>query len=189
LKALRAYAWSSYRAYAGYERKPDWLTDDRAAGGHGPKACRSNTERALLLGAEESLWGRFRQTVAVGSEAFAEQVRRAARGKTVREWSGRGKLAEPAKWEAVVAAVEREFGMPWRSVCEAYGNGGRELAFRLGHRLCGLTLRELGSRAGGVDYSAVSVALRIFGRKMEKDRVLRKLCRRVEEELSGASPA
>lgn len=189
LKALRTYTWSSYRAYAGYVQKPKWLTDDKAAGGYGPKAYRRNTEKALLLGAEESLWDRFRQTVAVGSEAFSERVRLAARGKTVREWSGRRKLAEVAKWEAVVAAVEREFGMTWRSVCEAHGNDGRELAFWLGRRLCGLTLRELGSRAGGVDYSAVSVALRRFGRSMEIDRALRELCRRVEEELSGESPA
>lgn len=184
VKALRAYVWSSYRAYAGYSPKPEWLTDAKAAGGYGPGAYRRNTERAVLSGAEESLWECFRQTVAVGSEAFAERVRLAAKGNVRREWSGRRKLSGLADWDTVLKAVERECGMTWGALCEAHGNGGRELAFWLGRRLCGLSLRELGDRAGGVDYSAVSVAVKRFGRRMVEDKGLRDRCRRLEKEFS-----
>ena len=184
MKALRAYVWSSYRAYAGYSQKPEWLTDARAAGGYGPAAYRRNTERAVLSGAEESLWECFRQTVAAGSEAFAERVRLAAKGNVRREWSGRRKLSGLADWGAVIKAVERECGMTWGALCDAHGNGGRELAFWLGRRLCGHSLRELGKRAGGVDYSAVSVAVKRFGQRMAEDSVLMDRCRRLENEFA-----
>lgn len=184
VKALRAYGWSSYRAYAGYAPKPDWLEDGKAAGGHGPLAYRRNTEKAVLSGGEESLWERFRQTVAVGSEAFAERVRLAAKGNVRREWTGRRKLVRLADWSAVVKAVERECGMKWGALRDAHGNGGRELAFWLGRRLCGLSLRELGARAGGVDYAAVSVALKRFEHRMSEDADIRERRQRLENELS-----
>jgi len=183
VKALRAYVWSSYRAYAGYARKPEWLADVKAAGGYDPAEYRRNTERALLSGAEESLWDGLRQTVAAGSEAFAERVRRAATGNVRREWSGRRNVRPLVGWDAVVKAVEREHGMGWKALCGAHGNGGRELAFLLGRQLCGLSLRELGERAGGVDYAAVSVALKRFERGMARDRDARDRRIRLEKEL------
>ena len=43
----------------------------------------------------------------------------------------------------------------------------------LGRRCTGLTLRELGEAAGGMDYSAVAAAIRRFDGKLATDRVLR----------------
>jgi REP element-mobilizing transposase RayT len=189
VRALRAYGWSSYRAYAGYASKPEWLTDASATGGYGPQAYRRNTEKAIILGTEESLWLALRQTVAVGSEVFAERVRLAVRGKMRREWAGRRKVAELVGWDVVAKAVERECGMAWETLCGVRGNGGRELGFWLGRKLCGLTLRELGSRAGGVDYSAVSVALRRFERSMWEDAHAQERCRRLEIELARSDEA
>ena len=41
--------------------------------------------------------------------------------------------------------------------------------------MCGLTLREIGAEAGGMGFSAVSIAIRRFERKAAKDHRLRRL--------------
>src|SRR3990172_2931510 len=58
IKALRDYRWSSYRAYIGLERVPEWLCCDRVLGLMGgkkserPRAYQRLVEAALLEGME-----------------------------------------------------------------------------------------------------------------------------------------
>ena len=82
----------------------------------------------------------------------------------MRETQGRGALRREASWPEVVRAVERVKGERWSDFVDRYGDWGRELAFWLGRRRCGMTLQELGAQAGGVDYSAVSESIRHFER-------------------------
>ena len=78
VKALRAYAWSSYRAYAGYAPKPEWLTcgtlwkRSRAAGKTQKAEYRRYLEDYLRQGQAEG--SRARLTAARGSPTrYTEQ--------------------------------------------------------------------------------------------------------------------
>ena len=53
---------------------------------------------------------------------------------------------------------------PWDVFAGRYGDWGRDLALWLARRHAGMTLKDLGAKAGGMDYSAVSEAVRRFER-------------------------
>ena len=46
----------------------------------------------------------------------------------------------------------------------------------------GLTLHEIGAAAGGMDYTAVAMAVKRFEQKADSDRTLKKLMKQVEIE-------
>jgi hypothetical protein len=52
----------------------------------------------------------------------------------------------------------------------------------VGRRCTGLTLRALGEAAGGMDYTAVSMAVKRFGQSLIKNKALRRLTERVLED-------
>jgi putative transposase len=167
---LRRYPWSSYRAYGGYVRTPVWLTTDtlleRAGGKDRREAYREAVQERLTVGVEGDFQERLRDAVAVGSEAFAEGVRKRLR-HAGREIAGHHAVRAKVDLEAVVRAVERETGEPVNR--GKRGGLGRDLALKLARDLCGLTLRELGKRMGGLDYVSVHMAIRRLEEKMKND--------------------
>ncbi len=66
---------------------------------------------------------------------------------------------------------------------ERRGDWGRDLAWYLGQRKCGLALRELGELSGGVDYATVSAAARRMERRLSKDKALAQKAKQVEKEI------
>ena len=165
LETLRSYRWSSYRGYAGYERVPAWLSTGEVLGRvkGGREGYRKEAEGRLRQGREERAWEKLRWGVVLGSEQFAEGMRRKA--GVVRETRGRRVLRQEVEWEGVVKAVEGVKGEPWSRFMGRHGDWGRDLALWVARRRAGLTLAELGARAGGMDYSAVSEAIRYFERR------------------------
>jgi chromosomal replication initiation ATPase DnaA len=53
----------------------------------------------------------------------------------------------------------------------------------LARRHAGMTLAELGQRAGGTDYAAVAMALKRFEARLETDAVLRQEAETLERHL------
>ena len=164
LKVLRAYRWSSYRAYAGYGPAPQWLTcaelwrRSASRGSQGSAAYRRRLEDYVRQGREESPWAALRAGMALGSEAFVAQVRGWVQGNrgeqpTLKQW------AETVPWERIVAAVERVRGARWEQFRDRYGDPGRDLALWVARRRCNLTLRALGAKAGGMGDRAVNKAI------------------------------
>ncbi len=168
LETLRFYPWSSYRAYAGYERPPEWLTRTeilrRAEGGS--EGYRTRTEERLTQGISEDLWSRLKWSAILGSERFAKAMREKA--DVQRETHGRKELRREVSWEDVVQAVERVKGERWPQFVDRHGDWGRDLALWVARRRGGMTLKELGEESGGMDYSAVSEAIRRFDRKRHR---------------------
>jgi chromosomal replication initiation ATPase DnaA len=76
----------------------------------------------------------------------------------------------------VVERVKRE---RWEAFRDRYGDWGRDLALWAGRQYAGLTLRELGDRAGGADYTAVAMAIRRLPPHARRNRSLRDAMRRV----------
>lgn len=172
LKTLREYRWSSYRSYAGYESAPEWLMREtilKRTGGKGEKEqtrrYRSNLERYARGGYEESWAGHFRNSLAVGSEEFIRSIKLGLSGAN-REFSGKRELRKLNTFPEVVCAVECVKGEEWKKFSERHGDWGRDMALTLARETTGMTLREIGQEAGGMDYAAVSEAIRRF--KMTK---------------------
>ena len=184
LEVLRRHRWSSYRAYAGYEPAPSWLkTEVLLERGEGGRAgYRREAEGRLRRGQAENPWSRLRWGVVLGGEAFAEAVRKGA--AVSRETQGRHALRREVRWPEVVKAVEDVHGEAWADFADRYGDWGRDLALWIAHRRSGLTLRELGVHAGGMDYSAVSEAIRTFERTRSARPEIRRALRRVRRILN-----
>ena len=78
-------------------------------------------------------------------------------------------------FEEIVKKVERMAGCPWKEFRERHGDVWRDVVLWSARRHGGLMLKEIGERAGGVDYAAVSVAIRRLELRAQKDRALRKI--------------
>jgi len=165
LETLRKHRWSSYGAYAGYEKVPKWLSTrqvlSRAEGGRA--GYRRTAEERLRQGEGERIWSRLRWGAVLGGEKFAEEMRRKA--EVLRETQGRRQLRQEVTWEEVVKAVEAVKGERWKSFVNRHGDWGRDLTLWTARKRAGMKLKELGAAAGGMDYSAVSEAIRHFERQ------------------------
>lgn len=189
LKRLRNYPWSSYAAYAGHRKTPEWLeTDDLLS-----RACREERLRRdryrkdvkdrLTKGVEAPRLERLRESLAIGSELFLNRVRNLADGGE-RETTGKRRLRARAAFRDVVGVVEELKGESSEVFMRRHGDWGRPLALCLARRFCGLTLRDVGEQAGGMDYAAVSVMLKRFNLRVQKERKLRTALNRAVDMLN-----
>lgn len=184
VETLRKYRWSSYRAYAGYEKAPNWLSTQEVLGRvkGGREGYRKAAEERLKQGQGEDIWSTIRWGAVLGSEKFAGKLREKL--EVTRETHGRRGLRKEVEWEEVVRAVERVKKEEWNHFVNRYGDWGRNLALWVARRRGGMTLREIGDAAGGMDYSAVSEAIRYFERKTLKNVDARRARNRVVEILN-----
>jgi len=191
VRRLRQYPWSSYRAYAGYERAPGWLrTDALLARAHGEETKRQGQFRAdarnqITRGVEVGRVERLRDAVAIGSASFARRVREAAAGRPLRGISGKRDLRRRVTWQQVRAAVESAKGEAWDQFAERYGDEGRDLFLWAARRFCGLPLSRLGEIVGA-EYAAVSAAARRLEARAARHAPLRELQARITEMLNVA---
>ena len=66
LKALRQFQWSSFRAYAGYSRKPEWLVTDELTKRGGRQEYRRYVQEHVTRGADPEGFEDFRGRLALG---------------------------------------------------------------------------------------------------------------------------
>ena len=170
LERLREYRWSSYRAYAGYELAPKWLTTkellSRAA--ERPKeqvkAYRAETQERLSGGGDPAKLEAIRDRIAVGSGAFIRQVRdRVAELGLGRETSGKRALRSRVTIHEVIGAVAEVRGVDRETVLTGRGDAGPTLAMWMARQCTGATLGEIGEGFGGKDYAAVAMAVKRLG--------------------------
>jgi REP element-mobilizing transposase RayT len=176
LNVLREYAWSSYRAYAGYCRGPGELQQTGVLGcfeGNTDEerrsALRDHTERAIREGVEgDTLLDRVRYGVLLGSEEWMGKMRGLLSGDAREQTAIRRARKEAAGFEEVSAAIARTYGQAWEMISVRRGHPARGLAIVLCRRHTALTLNEIGERLGGMDYAAVSQACHRMEQKMIK---------------------
>jgi len=165
LETLRRHRWSSYLSYAGYEKVPEWLSVhelmSRVTGGR--DGYRKKAEEQLRQGGGESVWSQLKWGAVLGSERFAESMRQKI--KIFRETPVKRCFRRQIPWEAIVEAVEKVKGEKWGEFHNRYADRGREIAFWIAQRRGGMSLKIIAQKAGGMDYSAVSEAIRYFERK------------------------
>ncbi len=181
LEKLRKYPWSSFRAYAGYSVAAEWLSREEVLGRAGGEAgYRRLAEEKAGRGLDESLWSQLRWGLILGGESFAWTVRAQIEAK--RENSGRRALRGRSSWTEVVQAVEKARGEPWAQFAGRRGDPGLAMALYVARRCTGLTLRALGEAAGGMDYTAVGMAIKRFEQRLAKETALRGMTERLLED-------
>ena len=102
---------------------------------------------------------RFRDRFALGTETFKQRVHAIGRKKG-REIAGRRELKSRISFKEMVEKAEKITGEKLAICLKRRGLTVKPLVMWAGRKLCGLTLREIGRRMDGMDYNAVSMALR-----------------------------
>ena len=111
LKRLRRYEWSSYAAYAGYRKVPDWLETEvllrRACREKGRRRerYRNDVKQRLTKGEQAPRLEQLRESLAIGSETFLNRIRALADGGD-RETTNKRRLRARASFQDVIEIVE-----------------------------------------------------------------------------------
>ena len=178
LRRLREYRWSSYRAYAGYAPAPGWLeVNELLQQAHRElsrrqAAYRLDARRMLCQGVEPVRVERLRDAVAIGSAEFARRLRRDVPVGPLDGIEGKRDLRRRVPVARVRRATETVMGSPWNEFANRYGNPGCALFLWGVRQLCGVTLREAGWLAGGMQFSTVSTAVRRLEKQARNDPAL-----------------
>ena len=106
----------------------------------------------------------------LGGARFAEEARK--RMKISRESPRQRPLRRRREWAEIVAAVEKSRGEHGVAFAPRHADPGLALTFHVARHCTGLTLRELGEAADGMDYAAVAEAIRRFGIKLAESGAL-----------------
>jgi REP element-mobilizing transposase RayT len=182
IRHLNAYSWSSYRSYIGLEKAPDWL-NTYLVNGLGRKGYRHYVEQGIRMGMPANPWEEAVVEGYLGGREKLEELKKKLKGNR-REQKGLRQLEGMVAWEDIVEAVEKDEGRKWQELCGLYGNSGRDLALLLGRRHSGLSLKELGEKVGGVEYPAISEAVRRLVKRLNKDRMMREQYERIVKILN-----
>jgi len=180
IEALSGYPWSSYPAYVGTVRCPDWLTTEtiyRLFGKHPLHSLRSVYKRQLEemagLGKWESDWKESVKASALcGSEDFVKGMLAKLKGDRREQRGVRDKERLSLGWPQIAEAVSKVWSCDWKTLKQERGNGALAAAFLLGQRYAGLRLVELGEFGGNVEYPAVSAAISRIEKRLKIDREL-----------------
>ena len=184
LRELRAFRWSSYRAYGGYAPAPGWLTASellkRAGGRDSRQSYRKAVMARLTAGEAGDALEKLRDALAVGTELFRERVRGEMR-EAGREIAGHHAERDRVPLEKVIKAVETAMGEP--ALLEKRGGLGRNLAIKIARDVCGMTLKQLGERIGGLDYVTVHMTIQRLEQMMHDNVKLVRLVTQIKRRL------
>jgi REP-associated tyrosine transposase len=190
IEFLRNYRWSSYRAYIGLELAPEWLTTNTVLSWLGGEeeeqrgAYREYVEKAAREGLKHVPWDKLQAQVVLGDEAFLQRVSDRAHGDE-HEQPSLHQLKRRPEFAVVVGVVERMKGERWNQFSNRYADWGRDLVLFLARHYCGMTLGELGRKAGRIDAWALSKALHRFEARLKEDPQLARRLAQANSQLSN----
>lgn len=188
LQFLRRWRWSSYRAYAGYEPAAPWLSlellDRMGKGASEAKArYRERLEGRLTQGIKEPWRARVEAGLALSSAEFLGRLRAVAQGRSAEE-TGARQLRRAVGMSEIQAAVAKVKGLSWEGFANRHGDWGRDLALALARRYSGMSLRQIGEAVGGLQYAAVSDAVRRLERRRDLDPELKRAWQQARDFLN-----
>lgn len=176
------YQWSSYCCYVGLNKAPDWLTVDFILGyfgGNNPGArniYRHFVEDLLDKEYDSPLEQVIASTI-LGRPEFVSEISARTLGETqdVRNVPAMKELAIRPSIDDIIARAQKEPVDPKLL---------RNISIYCCQQFSGAKLRDIGAYFGISD-AAVSQASRRLTLKCEKDQELKKVVRRLEEELKS----
>jgi putative transposase len=182
---LRAYRWSSYRGYAGLARQDEFVIEELVLGELGGRRRDESKLRyrrfveAGLVREIENPFEAVRWQAALGDESFVQRLkdRLKAHGEKRGEITAVRRAHRWAEPRAVIARVAAHHGLAARELLQErhYGSQAHNVAMWL-LRQRGVTLREIGTLFGGMNYPAVSQRVRRVEKSITGDKRLRRLC-------------
>jgi hypothetical protein len=141
-------------------------------------------EEMAGLGKWEEGWKEsVKASVLHGSEKFVTGMLKEPKGDRREQKGMREKESLSLEWSRIVAAIAKDWKAPWEVVSRQRGHGVVGLAYYLGQRHEGMTLRELGKCMGEVEYPAVSVAIARFQNRLKTERSLQRRVKQIEKLL------
>ena len=182
------YPWSSYRYYSGQEKRPAWLTTETVLGLMGERATAKRYQRELETAARlrrtgDRLERELSATLLLGPDEFVVRMKKLLKGNRREQTGLRKARGETASWTAISATIGEVWGQDWAKLKAGHGNGALGAALYLARKHSDKTLRELGGLAGGMQYPAVTMAIRRLAKRLETDKALAKKVNRVERTL------
>jgi len=141
---------------------------------------RADIQHRLSKGVEPLLRERLADGFALGTEAFRERIRLA--GKGGREIAGSGRLRQRISFDALVAIIERLRDEDFKTFMARRGDWAKPLLLWVLRRYSGMTLSEVGGAVGGMNYTAVAMAIKRFEKCAEKAPDLSQWMRAVKHE-------
>ena len=189
LNLLREYLWSSWRAYAGLESAPTWLTRDRIQEGCGGRRLKEQraalikyTEQPIRQGRMDSPWDGLVAGVVLGEAAEAVALLNRAEKNPARQAEERRRAAARLRpeWVVIVRAAESVLGRTWSEMTEAYGDWGRDGTMAVATRHLGWRLADVVREVPGLKYAAAAQGIRRFWRRAEEGPDLAAFSRRLK---------
>ena len=174
-------------SYAGYTAAPEWLTTReilmRAARSKSQRVerYRNDIQQRLTKGIDPLLKERLADGFALGTEVFREHIRSV--GKDGREIAGTAALRPRISLESIIQIVEELRKEDYATSMSLRGDWGKPLLLWAARRYAGMTLKDVGVAAGGMDYTAVAMAIKRFEQKVEKQSGSAKVDKRSESEM------
>jgi hypothetical protein len=183
-KRLRSYRWSSYRGYAGLAKQNPLVSEELVLGEFGGRTIQQDKLRYRrfveegLLREIENPFEAVQWQMVLGSESLVRKVKDKLRSKHDhrREVTAVRRSARTTEPRVLVSYVAAHYGMSVNKLLResVYGSEARNLAIWLAWQNSGLTLREIGSMFGGLDYAAVSQRIRRIQKRAETDKKLKR---------------
>lgn len=186
------YPWSSYAAFVGKVKSPDFLVTDQLLArfgrrrGEAIRAYRAFVEevdiQSLVNPAERAAGGFI-----LGRDGFVQWVKDAflSSRDEEREVPQLRKLRPRVSLERIVQAVCEEWGCSEEQL-RAKGskrNIARGLAVYLARDLCGRKARDLGEFFGGISGAAITMKYTQAGQQLAQDRKLRRKVEGIKEKI------
>lgn len=176
------YHWSSYKAYAGKGKRPEWLTTDFIHGFFDRNKTKAQEKYQRftneLIGSEYE--SPLKETIAstiLGRQDFISEITEKHIGKKKKDRNipALRELLRMPTIEEIINKVKAAMGEDEYLATSA--------SIYLCHKHSGARLKEIGTRFG-IGESAVSQASRRFAFKIAKDVKLKKAIERIEGELN-----
>ena len=185
------YRWSSYNVYVGNEKNPGWLTTDSIYSFFDQHSLRSlrvayrrELEQMAALGDWETDWkDKISASLLLGSETFVRQMVRQLKGNRHEQRGLRQSERIGPDWKTICTAVSKVWKEDWETLAARRGNGALHGAWHLARNFAGMRLAELGSASGDTAYSAVSMAISRFEKRLKVDRDLQRRIKTVRKIL------
>jgi putative transposase len=183
-KRLRSYRWSSYPGYAGLTKQNPSVSEELVLDEFGGRTIQQDKLRYRrfveegLLREIENPFEAVQWQMVLGSESLVRKVKDKLRSKHDhgREVTALRRSARTTEPRVLVSRVAAHYGMSVNKLLResVYGSEARNLAIWLAWQNSGLTLREIGSMFGGLDYAAVSQRIRRIQKRAETDKKLKR---------------
>ena len=163
-------------------RSPEWMTTETILAffdGESERARRGSYRQALEeaagLGRWETDWKKeVKAMLLLGSEQFVDRMKALLKGDRREQTTLRQVRTKVLSWKEITQAVAKAWDTEWEIAKETYGSGALAAALYVSRHYTDHSLRELGQLVEGMEYPAVTMAIRRFEKRLPVDRTLTK---------------